>query len=139
MFFFFNGKVFLLFREEVDLLARPHRFRRRLGKARERLLEATGEYALPHGGQLDEITGVRKQTRVRDLQFKVLRYVELDSIILLRPVLDRETSAGIIELFRGNMFGKLDGRQPFFRTSIRVAWERCIGCGLEHTDHVLSL
>lgn len=44
---------------------------RRLGKARERLLEATGDYALPHGGQMDEITGVRKQTRVRDLQFKV--------------------------------------------------------------------
>lgn len=46
---------------------------RRLGKARERLLEATGEYALPHGGQLDELTGLRKQTRVRDLQFKVNR------------------------------------------------------------------
>lgn len=46
---------------------------RRLGKARERLLEATGEYAFPPGGQLDEITGLRKQTRVRDLQFKVLK------------------------------------------------------------------
>jgi len=44
---------------------------RRLGKARERLLEATGDYAFPPGGQLDEITGLRKQTRVRDLQFKV--------------------------------------------------------------------
>lgn len=44
--------------------------RSRLEKARERLLEATGEYALPHGGQLDEVTGMRKQTRVRDLQFK---------------------------------------------------------------------
>lgn len=43
----------------------------RLGKARERLLQATGEYALPHGAQLDEITGVRKQTRVREMQFKV--------------------------------------------------------------------
>lgn len=44
---------------------------RRLGKARERLLEATGDYAFPPGSQLDEITGLRKQTRVRDLQFKV--------------------------------------------------------------------
>ncbi|CAM9145939.1 unnamed protein product [Ascophyllum nodosum] len=43
----------------------------RLGKARERLLQATGEYALPHGAQLDEVTGVRKQTRVREMQFKV--------------------------------------------------------------------
>lgn len=44
---------------------------RRLGKARERLLEATGDYAFPPEGQLDEVTGVRKLTRVRDLQFKV--------------------------------------------------------------------
>lgn len=51
---------------------------RRLGKARERLLEATGDYALPHGGQLDEITGVRKQTRVRDLQFKVRHEISTD-------------------------------------------------------------
>lgn len=34
-------------------------------------MDATGEYAIPHGGQLDELTGLRKQTRVRDLQFKV--------------------------------------------------------------------
>lgn len=67
----------LLLREEADLPEHIDRVRRRLGKARERLLEATGDYALPHGGQLDEITGVRKQTRVRDLQFKVPYYLEL--------------------------------------------------------------
>lgn len=44
---------------------------RRLGKARDRLLEATGEYAYMPGEQLDEVTGLRKMTRVRDLQFKV--------------------------------------------------------------------
>lgn len=65
---------------------------RRLGKARERLLEATGDYALPHGGQLDEITGVRKQTRVRDLQFKVaepeIRYdpIRLEEQLFKQPV-----------------------------------------------------
>lgn len=47
-----------------------HAFRR-LGKARERLQEATGDYAFSPEGKLDEVTGVRKLTRVRDLQFKV--------------------------------------------------------------------
>eukprot|EP00752_Nemacystus_decipiens_P006370 g5742.t1 len=65
---------------------------RRLGKARERLLEATGDYAFPPGGQLDEITGLRKQTRVRDLQFKVaepeVRYdpVRLEEQLFKQPV-----------------------------------------------------
>eukprot|EP00903_Cladosiphon_okamuranus_P022275 g20481.t1 len=65
---------------------------RRLGKARERLLEATGDYAFPPGGQLDEITGIRKQTRVRDLQFKVaepeVRYdpVRLEEQLFKQPV-----------------------------------------------------
>ncbi|CAM9724651.1 unnamed protein product [Chrysoparadoxa australica] len=43
----------------------------RLEQARARLQEATGAYALPHGGQLDDITGLRKQTRVRELDLKV--------------------------------------------------------------------
>ncbi|CAM9832336.1 unnamed protein product, partial [Discosporangium mesarthrocarpum] len=64
----------------------------RLAKARDRLKEATGEYALPHARLVDEITGIRKQTRVRDLQFKVaepeVRYnpVKLEEQLFKQPV-----------------------------------------------------
>ncbi|CAN0495924.1 unnamed protein product, partial [Ectocarpus sp. 12 AP-2014] len=57
-----------------------------------RLLEATGDYAFPPGEQLDEMTGLRKQTRVRDLQFKVaepeVRYdpVRLEEQLFKQPV-----------------------------------------------------
>lgn len=74
---------------------------RRLGKARERLLEATGDYAFPPGGQLDEITGLRKQTRVRDLQFKV-------------------TTSLLPDEARGDLFGG-----PFLRYTRRF-WPRLL-------------
>ncbi|CAM9657500.1 unnamed protein product [Ectocarpus sp. 4 AP-2014] len=70
----------------------PAQQSRRLGKARQRLLEATGDYAFPPGEQLDEMTGLRKQTRVRDLQFKVaepeVRYdpVRLEEQLFKQPV-----------------------------------------------------